>query len=534
MTIFSMKMNLLSKMIFLISFVVLLCMSIAVMIFSNMVEDIIDEKLGKQALMVAKLAAHEPRIIEAFSHDDPSRTIQPIAEEIREMTGAGYVVIGNRNNIRYSHHLVEQIGREMGTSNEEVFEQHRSIVFEGTGLSGPAIKAKTPIYDTQGQLIGVSSVGFLHEQIESQVMEYIYKLMYLAALPLLLGGVGAYFVAKSVKRMIFGLEPEEISYIFKEKEAVLESIHDAILAVDTQGRIVSMNKKAREHLELNQVEVTHIEHLPFPYLRTALLESLGHKQDQKNLKVLVQDQLFIMDSSPIFYKSRLTGTVFSFRPVSEIEQLTEEFAQIKSFSDNMRAQNHEYLNKLNLIYGLLKINQTDKAIQLISEEVIERQDLLAFLMESVKDPLIAACLIGKANRSKELKVQFEIDQESELLNIPAHFDSSTFVTILGNIIDNALEAASGKQGSDARVKVSFTDIGKDIIFDIDDNGRGVSPDEEQKIFQYGYSTKTHGHNHGLGLSLVQNAVRLLNGQLHIGDSNLGGARFTVIIPKKVA
>ena len=534
MTVFKIKTNLLGRIIFLISIVVLLSMSIAVIIFSNMVEDIIDEKLGKQALMVAKLAANEPRIIEAFSHDEPSLVIQPIAEDIRKMTGAGYVVIGNTENIRYSHHIVEEIGRKMGTSSDAALEQNKSIVFKGTGLSGPAIKAKTPIYNAQGEVIGVSSVGFLLEQIERQVMEYIYKIMYLASIPLILGGAGAFFVAKSVKRMIFGLEPEEISYLFKEKEAVLESIHDAILAVDTRGRIVSINKKAREHVGLLFTDLKNIEEIPHPHLNHTLQESLGCKTDQKNVKVLIGDQIFVMNSSPIFHKDHFVGTVFSFRPVSEIEQLTEEFARIKSFSDNMRAQNHEFLNKLNLIYGLLKLNQTDKAIKLISEEVSERQDLLAFLMESVKDPLIAACLLGKANRSKELRIHFEIDQDSELLDIPQGFDSVSFITILGNIIDNALDASITKSGTEAQVKVSFTGIGRDIIFDIDDNGFGVSPSDEEQIFQYGYTTKSNPHHHGIGLSLVQNFIRLFNGQIHIGNSDLGGARFTIIIPKKVS
>lgn len=498
-----------------------------------MVEDIVDEKLGKQALMVAKLAANEPRIIEAFTHDEPSLVIQPIAEEIRKMTGAGYVVIGNTDNIRYSHHIVEEIGRKMGTSSDAALKQNKSIVFKGTGLSGPAIKAKTPIYNAQGQIIGVSSVGFLSEQIESQIMEYIYRIMYLAAILLLLGGAGAYFVAKSVKRMIFGLEPEEISYLFKEKEAVLESIHDAILAVDTKGRIVSINKKAREHLGLNLSDIKSIGEIPYPHLNNTLNESLGYRKDQKNMKLLIADQIFVMNSSPIFNKDHFVGTVFSFRPVSEIEQMTEEFAEIKSFSENMRAQNHEFLNKLNLIYGLLKINQTDKAIELISEEVSERQDLLAFLMESVKDPLIAACLLGKANRSKELKVHFEIDLDSELLDIPNDFDSASFITILGNLIDNALDASLKENGAGAKVKVSFTDIGRDIIFDIDDNGCGISPSDEEHIFKYGYTTKSNAQNHGIGLSLVQNAVRMFNGQIHIGNSDLGGARFTVIIPKKL-
>ena len=134
-----------------------------------------------------------------------------------------------------------------------------------------------------------------------------------------------------------------------------------------------------------------------------------------NQKLLLDQQLYVLDASPILKKDEVGGIVLTMRTVSEIEQLTEEFSKIKNFSDNMRAQNHEFLNKLNTIYGLLVLKQYDRAISIVSSEVSERQDVISFLIASVKDPLIAACLLGKVNRSKELQVQLIIDPESDLI-----------------------------------------------------------------------------------------------------------------------
>jgi two-component system CitB family sensor kinase len=215
----------------------------------------------------------------------------------------------------------------------------------------------------------------------------------------------------------------------------------------------------------------------------------------------------------------------------EIEQLFNEVSKIKSYSENIRALNHEFLNKLNTIYGLLSIEEYDKARELISSEVTERQSTIVFLMTAVKEPLLVACLLGKINRSKELKVDLKIDQESSLDEIPDSIDTHLLVTILGNIIDNAMEAAKEKNNADAAVTVSFTDIGRDIVFDIQDNGTGILAKEQDDIFTEGYTTKP-GNNRGIGLSIVKNSLQKLNGQVYITNSLLGGAKFTLVIPKR--
>jgi two-component system CitB family sensor kinase len=137
-------------------------------------------------------------------------------------------------------------------------------------------------------------------------------------------------------------------------------------------------------------------------------------------------------------------------------------------------------------------------------------------------------LLGKINRSKELKVDLEVDLESNLETLT--IETTNLVTIVGNIIDNAMEAAMEKQGAGAKVKISFTDIGRDIIFDIEDNGPGIKKEEEKLIFQEGFSTK-NSENRGIGLALVRNTLELLRGEMFIDTSSLGGARFSIVIPK---
>lgn len=520
------QMSLLTQMVLLLSIVVLISMGVVNTLFSSILDDILDRYIGQQAMTVAKLAAMNERIIDGFEAPNPSAVIQPIAETIRKTTGASYVVIGNRKGIRYSHYDPAQIGRVMGTSNDPVFLENKSVIYRGVGISGPAIKAKTPIVNKKGETIGVSSVGFLMEDVEKRVAEYKSRVTWLSLLLLAIGFTGAFVIARRVKRLFFGLEPEEISFLFTEKAAILESIRDATVAVDMHGRVVSMNKRARELL---QEDLSVGKSIANPRM-IEIIRSITRNTQDRSQKVLLGHDIYIMNYSPILTDKAIIGVVFTFRPESEIEQLTEAITKISSFSDNMRAQNHEYLNRLNTIYGLLMLKEYDKAIAMISEEVKERQDIIAFLMTSVSDPFIAACLLGKINRSKELKVTLDIDRESNLEKIPESIDSKVLVTILGNLIDNAMEASLEHKGADATVKVSFTDLGRDIIFDIEDNGPGVPKEWEMKIFESGVTTKP-GENRGLGLAIVKSSIELLNGHISLAKSNLGGSRFTIVVPK---
>lgn len=522
------RVTLLTQMTLLIIVVVLTSTLLVSLLFSTMLDDIVENYMGKQAMTVAKLTAQNPTIIKAFEDADPSHIIQPISETIRQTTGADYVTVADEKGLRYSHPNPENIGKPTATSNDPVLQEHRSIIYRGSGVSGPAIKAKTPIWNTKGEVIGVSSVGFLVNNIEQQVLDYRKRIIHLAIIPLIVGIGGAILIARRLKKLIFGLEPEEISFLFTEKEATLESIRDATITVNIKRKITSMNKRARELFNDQQLIVGSV--ITDQQLEKYIDEAIETKGAYTNKKLLFNQQLFILDASPIVIMNNIMGVVLTIRTVSEVEQLTEEFSKIKTFSENMRAQNHEFLNKLNTIYGLLTLKEYDRAIQIVSSEVSERQDIISFLMSSVKDPLIAACLLGKVNRSKELQVSLEIDADSKLDSILDNSKSNHFVPIIGNIIDNAMEAARKKQANKGFVKVSFTDLGREIIFDIEDNGPGIPTMMEDIIFQDGYTTKS-GENHGIGLAIVKNSLELLNGQIYVDKSELGGARFTIVIPQ---
>ncbi|MCG7211554.1 ATP-binding protein [Paenibacillus mucilaginosus] len=522
------RLRLLTQIVLLISVVVFASMLLAGTFFSVLLERVVASYIGQNALNVARMTALNERIVEAFDDPDPAAVIQPIAERIRRETGASYVVVGSRVGIRYSHTNPELIGGEMQGGDNAPVLAGESIISEAVGSMGPSLRGKTPVLNAGGEVIGIVSAGFTSGSIRSVVEGYTRSIAGLSAALLAAGIIGAYLIARRVKKLIFGLEPGEIAFLFKEKEATIEAIRDAIVAVNRQGIIVTMNRRARELLQMHSLAVGgRLTHRP---LLEAAREVADTRQGYSDHRVFLDSEVYALHAEPILSGGRAEGTVFTFHTESEIERLTGEFSKIRAFADNMRAQTHEYLNTLNTISGLLTLGHTDKAAEIISGEVRERQDVIAFLMSSVPDPLIAACLLGKSNRARELKVQFEIDPDSHLTGPPEGLDSQALVTVLGNLLDNAMEAARGRQDGEPLVRLSFTDLGHDIVFDIEDNGPGIPPEREADVFVSGYSTKPGG-NRGLGLAIVKHALQSVHGQIYLDRSGLGGARFTVTVPK---
>jgi len=519
--------GLLAQMAMLISIVVFIGTLLGVIMFTLVLRNVLFNNLGHEAMAIAKTTASDPRIIQAFNTKNPALKIQPTALQIKTKTGAGYVVVGNLKGLRYSANKDNELDKEMGTSNAAVLTQGKSVIYEGAGVSGPAIKAKTPIYNDKGEIIGVSSVGFLLNNVDKKLTEYDFEIIGMSLAILGVGIVGAMVIAGKFKKLIFGLEPEEISFLFKEKEATLESVRDAIIALNTDSHIVSMNKKAREVLDENEIAVGGKIHNI--RLNNILDTVIKNNQVFMNQRVMLNKQIYMVDSSPIVEDMKVRGAVLTLRSESDIELLVNEVSQIKGYSDNLRAQNHEYLNKLNTIFGLLQLGEYKMAMSQISEEIKERQDIVAFLMTSVKNPLISACLLGQMNKANELKVRLELDPDSNLTYAPSVKESQYIVAILSNIIDNAMDAVRLRNGTNGLVRVSFTDLGRDLVFDIEDNGYGISIEQEAQIFTEGYTTKV-GENHGLGLAIVNTVLEQMDGQIFITKSQLGGARFSVVIP----
>lgn len=521
-----------TKMVLLIFGLLLFVLVVLGSLFSQMLSETLEEQIGKRALHVAETIASIPVVIEAFDDPHPWETIQPIAEEVRMKTGAEFIVVGDKDSIRYSHPIPERIGKHMvGGDNRGALEEGRSYVSKAVGTLGPSLRGKVPIVNDQGEVIGIVSVGFLIEDVEDTIDIYELRVVILIIVILAIGIIGVFQITVGFKKAIFGLEPSEIGSMFQERSAILESIREGIIAINDQGKITMVNKAAYQILGIEPQNSVLGEHIKRVLPNTKMLEVLETGQSQFDREVVVGNNEVIASRVPIIYDGNVKGVVSSFRKKTEIDQLTKELSQVQGYAEALRAQTHEYSNKLYMISGLVQLGSNQDAIELIHKETSGYQELVQFLMSKVPDTLIAAILLGKYNRALELKVEFSIDQESSMRDIPPQTNREKLVTILGNLLDNAFESVLEADQQEKKVHLFMTDLGHDLIFEIEDSGVGLSDDMAKLIFNKGFSTKK-GEDRGIGLHLVDKAVQHLGGYVTVAQSQTGGAVFTVVIPKE--
>jgi sensor histidine kinase regulating citrate/malate metabolism len=516
-------------MILLVCLLVLSLTLVSGAIYTTIIGDFVEDQIGKRALQISRTVAQIPLVKQKIIEPRPDGTLQELAERIRAEVGAEFIVIGNRRGIRFSHPIPERIGRAMvGGDNAPALEHGESYVSRAVGTLGPSIRGKVPIFNAQKEIIGVVSVGYLQEGVRDLVHTQQLKVGLLICVLMLIGIVGAVQISGRFKRAIFGLEPEQIARLFSERTTIIESIREGVVAIDRNARVTVANRQAIEILgrsmEQGVIGLPVGEVLPGAKL-SRILTGGEQRQDQE---LEVGGTTMIINTVPMLEQGEIIGAVASFRRKDELDILAKQLSQVKEYSEMLRAQTHEYSNKLHTIAGLIQIDHSREALELIGRETAGYQGLIAFLAKAVPFPVLAAFILGKYNHAQELRIDFEIDPDSQLTDVPAEMSREKLVTILGNLIDNAFDAAlQGDQK--ARVKLTMTDLGKDLVFEVEDSGRGIAAAQSEQIFEKGFTTKPN--DHGQGLYLVKKALQELDGQITLGDSELGGALFSVFIPK---
>ncbi|MFD0051356.1 ATP-binding protein [Actinomycetes bacterium NPDC127524] len=497
--------------------------------FSYMESSQIEESKGRLALEISKTVSIMPDVIRAFHSSDPSKTIQPLAEKVRKKTGAEFIVIGNKDGIRYSHPLAAEIGKKMrGGDNERAITKGDFYVSKAKGSLGPSLRGKSPIFNQKGQVIGIVSVGFLLEDINKQITENITKVLFVSLFALLVSIIGSIVLSGNIRRDTLGLEPYEIASLYKEKNAVLHAVKEGILAINKEGFITMMNQPAKRLLHIKG----SVRHMKADRLFPSdhLYEVLSSGIPAKDREITWRDKTIIVNSTPIFENGGMRGVVASFRDKTEIEQMVNTLSEVKRYSEDLRAQTHEFTNKLYVLSGLLQLGEHDEALKMIQNETTILQYQNSVVFNQIKDIKIQAILLGKLGKASEKKLNFHVVPDSHLEPLPDHIKLSNIIIILGNLLDNAFEAVFGKE--DGEVSFFATDIGKDIIFEISDNGKGIGLEVKSHLFERGYTSKKGSEPRGYGLSNAEEAVRELGGMIEVQSTEENGTDFIVYLPKK--
>ncbi|MBP1970729.1 CitB family two-component system sensor histidine kinase CitS [Virgibacillus natechei] len=487
-----------------------------------------EQHIGERALHVATTLSLMPTIRDAFALDEPETVIQPVASEVREMIGAEFIVVGNSESIRYAHPDEEKVGREMvGGDNDKALIHGEYYTSKATGSLGPSLRGKAPVINDDGEIVGIISVGFMVEDIRTTIFNKLLKISGVAILVIAIGIIGGILLARSIRKDTYGLEPHQIASLYRDRNAILESIKEGVIAIDKDGQINMMNESAQKILGLSENNINKKIEDVFP--NTRMYNVLFSGDVIKNDEMILNNRNVIINRTPIMENEEVIGVVSSFRDKTELNEMINTLSEVRKYSEDLRAQTHEYTNKLYVISGLLQLGYYKKAIELIQTESQLTGNQNKILIEQINDRTVQAILLGKIGKASEMKINFEIESSSYLGHLPEHLDIVKLITILGNLLDNAIEAVETNEYKN--VVFFATDLGGDIVFEIADNGVGISDDKVKQIFEQGFSTKDN-ENRGYGLAIVKETVNELQGQIEVTNQPTGGAVFTVFIPKE--
>ncbi len=480
----------------------------------------IDEQYKQRALAIAYAVAATPDIVEAMNDPEPAKVIQPIAEAIRRSVGADFVVVANKDGIRYSHPNPENIGKRVSTDPSQALAGDVYVGYQD-GTLGRSLRAKVPIL-SDGNVVGIVSVGFLAAQLAEKLGQALPTMTLTVVLALALGIIGSLILARRIHRQTFGLGPREIVGLLEQRGAMLHGIREGVLALDMAGNVTIANDEARRLLDLPlTVEGRPLRDLvPAGRVRD-VLDGTAAGTDQV---VLARGRVLVTNRMPATVRGAEVGAVITLRDRTELEGVRRELDTERGLLQALRAQAHEFSNKLHVIGGLIELGKLDDAIRFVAETSLVHQELVDLVQERIADPALAALLLAKAAASLERHVEFRLASDARL---PAQVaDVRDLITVVGNLVDNAIDAASGTENGWVEVSVQAEPQGTSVR--VRDSGPGVDDRVADEIFREGFTTKAGASHYGIGLALVRQIAHRRGGWVRV--ANDGGAVFTALIP----
>ncbi|MGW7005750.1 sensor histidine kinase [Streptomyces sp. NPDC054933] len=476
----------------------------------------------------ARTIADSPLVHTAVRAANPTAALQPYTERVRHDTGVTFITIMNPAGIRWTHPDPRQIGRHFLGSTAPAL-QGRTFTETYTGTLGRSVRVVTPVEDG-GKVTALVSVGITVATISSEVRGHLAALVGVALAALVVGGAGTYLVNRRLRRHTHGLGAEGLSRMYDYHQATLHAVREGLVLLDSERRIALCNDAARNLLGLPpDVVGRYVSELGLPPSLTGALLAAEPRLDELHLTA---DRVVVVNTQPVTGGEQ-RGTVVTLRDHTDLQALAGELDNQRGFTEALRSQAHEAANRLHTVVSLIELGRTADAVEFATAELELAQTLTDQVVAAVAEPVLAALLLGKAAEANERGVEFRIIPDSRITEgVP--LNPRDLVTILGNLIDNALDAAVEGAGTAAQrpyVEVTARVDGGELLLRVADSGRGVEPEALREVFQRGWSTK-EGGGRGIGLALVEQAARRCGGTVRV-DREVG-AVFTVRLPVREA
>ena len=486
-----------------------------------------DHEASARAAAVATAVAATPDVVEAVQGPSPERVLQPYAEGVRRASGTDFVVVMSTEGIRYSHPNPDQIGRTfIGHIDAAVAGGMVSEEYEGT--LGPSTRVVVPVRDG-GEVIALVAVGIRKSAAGAQVRQQLPGLLLAGGAAAGLSGIGTALIARRIRRQTHGLGERQLREMYEYYDAVLHAVTEGLLITDLDGRLRLANDEALRLLDLPpDAEGRPVVELG---LTEPLVQALTDDDLREDELHVTAARVLVLNKGPAQWEGRLLGHVTTIRDRTDLEELTGELDTARGLTEALRSQAHESSNRLHTIVSLIELGHPERALAFATEELQVSQMLTDRVVGAVEEPALTALLLGKAAEAHERGIAFHVEPDT-------HWPAGAapvrdLVTIVGNLIDNAMDAVTPIAG-DRRVgfaaRVEETSDGGSVVIEVSDSGPGLPPLAVERAFRRGFSTKEEGRagRRGIGLALVAQSVERLGGALSVDGPP--GAVFTVRLP----
>jgi two-component system cit operon sensor histidine kinase CitA len=522
-----------------LSLVLFSCLLLALLgtILFHFIDRQLHHDLGQRARVQASEIALMPGLAEKVARRDIAG-IAALIQPLRNQSDASYFVIGDTQE----HHLYHSQSPErlnlpmIGGDNAEVL-QGKTIISVRKGGIGVSLRSKAPILNAEHQVIGIVSVGYLTSYIANINVSLLWQASLYGVALLLLLFIFSWMFSRNLKKQMFWLEPKDIALLVLQQKALLEAMYEGVFAVNAERQLILINRAARELLDIQQSEsellgkpLDAVLQIPPAFLRQHEVKTHDH------VTVLNQRQVIVNRVAIELEPGEPGGWVCSFRDKNDINTLSSQLSQVKRYADNLRIMRHEQLNWTATLVGLLQMQRYDDAMRYIHAQSAGAQQVLDFVSARFTSPALCGLLLGKYVSAREKGVELKFDPACQLSRIPAALSETALMSVIGNLLDNAVDATLNATTPAAPIELYISGRNQELLIEVADQGCGIDDSIKPHLFEQGVTSKPSsnddmfGAEHGIGLYLAAGYVQQAGGSIEISDNSPQGTIFSVFIP----
>ncbi|GGX11446.1 ATPase [Streptomyces chartreusis] len=498
-----------------------------------------DRVEGRRVTALAEETAGNPLVRMQLVRPAPAEMLAPLLQSTLTRSGVTSALVADTDGEIVAATDPTLVGTRMPGDGPQVT--------EAVGWSGELpvggltqLVAQAPVLGAEkknaGDHLGTVMIGRTSPSVWQRLVgASSYLLVYLGVASVL-GVAGSWLLARRIKRQTFGMEPREIAGLAEHREAMLFGIAEGVVALDPHQRLTLVNAVGRGLLDLpeNCVGMSladlGIEGRLYDVLAGTPREGEPGDPARRDEVVIRRGRVLVMNRMDVTKDGRLLGSVTTLRDRTELAQLERELGSFRSSAELLRAQAHEFSNQLHTISGLIQINEHDEVVRYVRALRKHRESLDVSITSRVGDRAVAALLMAKSALAAERKVRLKISERTSLDRLEPT-DSADVATVLGNLVDNAVDAAAGgaRQGDgdpEAWVEVELRQDASSVEIVVRDSGPGVAPELAQEVFLHGFTTKAaQGGDRGIGLALTRLVCKRRGGEVSVANTE-EGAMFT--------